>query len=64
MSDLSLQKASVFSQDTIGVKLAIAFGFLVSILICVSWLGLSTMGRINADLNEILDLRLHRLHTS
>jgi hypothetical protein len=61
MSDLSQQKAPVFGGDTVGIKLAIAFGFLVSILVCVSWLGLSRMGRINADLNEILDRRWARV---
>src|SRR3977135_400714 len=61
MSDLSQQKAPVVGGDTVGIKLASAFGFLVSILVCVSWLGLSRMGRINADLNEILDRRWARV---
>lgn len=38
---------------SIGIKLAIAFCFVVSILIVVGWLGLNRMGRINADLNDI-----------
>jgi PAS domain S-box-containing protein len=38
---------------SIGIKLAIAFSFVVSILIVVGWLGLNRMGRINADLNDI-----------
>ncbi len=41
------------SRISIGVRLAIAFTFLVSILIVVGWLGLSRMARINADLNDI-----------
>jgi PAS domain S-box-containing protein len=61
MSDLSQGQAPVFGGDTLGIKLAIAFGFLVSILIWVSWLGLSRMSRINADLNEILGRRWARV---
>jgi PAS domain S-box-containing protein len=38
---------------SIGVRLAIAFSFVVSILIVVGWLGLNRMARINADLNDI-----------
>jgi PAS domain S-box-containing protein len=38
---------------SIGVRLAVAFSFMVSILIVVGWLGLNRMARINADLNEI-----------
>ena len=41
------------SRISIGVRLAIAFTFLVSILIVVGWLGLSRMARVNADLNDI-----------
>ncbi len=41
------------NRSSIGVRLAIAFSFLVSILIVVGWLGLSRMDRINADLNDI-----------
>jgi two-component system cell cycle sensor histidine kinase/response regulator CckA len=41
------------SRISIGVRLASAFTFLVSILIVVGWLGLSRMARINADLNDI-----------
>jgi PAS domain S-box-containing protein len=38
---------------SIGVRLAMAFSFMVLILIVVGWLGLDRMARINADLNEI-----------
>src|SRR5690348_4575129 len=38
---------------SIGVRLALAFSFVVSILIVVGWLGLNRMARINADLNDI-----------
>src|ERR1700732_3577461 len=41
------------SRISIGIRLAIAFTFLVSILIVVGWLGLSRMARVNADLNDI-----------
>ena len=44
-------------KDSTGVKLGIAFGFLVVLLIGVGWLGLSRMGHLNADLNEILNRR-------
>ena len=45
------------SKHAIGIKLAIAFGLLLTILVSVGWLGLSRMRRINADLNEILNRR-------
>ena len=38
---------------SIGVRLAISFSFLISILIVVGWLGLNRMDRVNADLNDI-----------
>src|SRR6202049_199034 len=41
------------SRISIGVRLAIAFTFLVSILIVIGWVGLNRMARINADLNDI-----------
>src|SRR4029077_14474394 len=40
-------------RSSIGVRLAIAFSVVVSILIVVGWLGLNRMARINADLNDI-----------
>jgi PAS domain S-box-containing protein len=42
-------------RDSTRLKLEIAFGCLVTLLIGVGWLGLSRMGQINASLNEILD---------
>lgn len=39
----------------IGIRLGIAFGVLVSILIGIGWLGLSRMGKVNADLNSVFD---------
>jgi PAS domain S-box-containing protein len=41
-------------RTSIGIKLAVAFAFLVFILIGIGWLGLSRMGQINANLEEIL----------
>jgi two-component system, cell cycle sensor histidine kinase and response regulator CckA len=38
---------------SIGVRLALAFSFVVSILIVVGWLGLNRMAGINAELNDI-----------
>src|SRR5437588_10242971 len=38
---------------SIGVRLALAFSFVVSIRIVVGWFGLNRMARINADLNDI-----------
>jgi len=42
-------------KDSTGLKVEIAFGCLVALLIGVGWLGLSRMGQINASLNEILN---------
>jgi len=42
-------------KDSTGIKVEIAFGCLVALLVGVSWLGLSRMGQINASLNEILN---------
>lgn len=41
--------------DSTGLKVEIAFGCLIAMLIGVSWLGLSRMGQINAGLNNILN---------
>src|ERR1700674_2491484 len=48
-------------KDSTGVKLGIAFGFLVSLLVGVGWLGLSRMGQINADMNKLLNQRWAKL---
>jgi two-component system cell cycle sensor histidine kinase/response regulator CckA len=39
---------------SVGIKLGTAFGLLVSLLVGVGWLGLSRMGRTNADLNQLM----------
>src|SRR5713226_4709838 len=44
-------------KDSTGVKLGIAFGFLISLLIGVGWLGLSRLGQANSNLNEIFNQR-------
>jgi two-component system, cell cycle sensor histidine kinase and response regulator CckA len=41
------------SRISIGVRLAVAFTVVVTILIVIGWLGLDRMARINADLNDI-----------
>jgi PAS domain S-box-containing protein len=40
---------------SIGAKLAVAFGFLIIILVGVGWLGLSRMNQVDADLQDILN---------
>ncbi len=47
--------------DPTGVKLGIAFGFLISLLIGVGWLGLSRMGRINENVNNLFNQRWEKL---
>src|SRR5713101_6387641 len=48
-------------RDSTRLKLEIAFGCLVTLLIGVGWLGLSRMGQNNASLNEILDQEVVKL---
>ena len=51
-------------RNTIAVKLAMAFGLLVSILLGVGWLGLSRMGRLNNEHEEIIGKRWARVQLS
>jgi two-component system cell cycle sensor histidine kinase/response regulator CckA len=44
-------------RDSTGVKLGIAFGFLIALLIGVSWFGLSRMGQVNAEVSRLLNQR-------
>jgi hypothetical protein len=44
-------------KNSIALKLAIAFGLLVSILLGVGWLGLSRMGRLNDEHEGIVGKR-------
>ena len=51
------------SKDSTGLKVEIAFGCLVALLIGVGWLGLSRMGQINASTNRLFDERWEKLFT-
>ena len=42
---------------SIGLTLTISFGFLVCVLLGLGWLGLSRMGRIHADLEDLVTKR-------
>ena len=48
-------------KDTTGVKLGIAFGFLISLLIGVGWSGLSRMGHVNAEVSRLFNQRWAKL---
>jgi PAS domain S-box-containing protein len=48
-------------RDSTGLKLGIAFGCLVALLIGVGWLGLSRMGQMNASANRLFNERGQRL---
>ncbi len=50
--------------SSIGVKLGVAFGFLIALLIGVGWLGLSRMGLMNADLNRLFQQQQQKLEAS
>ena len=47
----------VMRNRNIGIRLGVAFGFLIAVLIGVGWLGLNRMGQANADLERILNHR-------
>jgi two-component system cell cycle sensor histidine kinase/response regulator CckA len=48
-------------RDSIGIKLGVAFGFLIAILMGVAWLGLRQMGQVKADWDQILNQGLTKL---
>src|SRR5579864_3640613 len=48
-------KVELAIRHRVAVTLSIAFTFLIIILIGIGWLGLSRMGRIDTELNEIFD---------
>jgi two-component system cell cycle sensor histidine kinase/response regulator CckA len=50
-------------KDSTGLKVEIAFGCLVALLIGVGWLGLSRMGQINASTNHLFNERWERFYT-
>ena len=52
------------SRDSTGLKVEIAFGCLVALLIGVGWLGLSRMGQINASANRLFNERWEKLYST
>jgi two-component system cell cycle sensor histidine kinase/response regulator CckA len=48
-------------KDSTGVKLGIAFGFLISLLMGVGWYGLSRMGQVNAEVSRLFNQRWEKL---
>jgi PAS domain S-box-containing protein len=58
------QEAGAVRRDSSGLKLEIAFGCLIALLIGVGWLGLSRMGQINASTNRLFDERWERLYAA
>jgi two-component system cell cycle sensor histidine kinase/response regulator CckA len=51
-------------RDSTGLKVEIAFGCLVVLLIGVGWLGLSRMGQINASANRLFDERWEKMYVT
>jgi two-component system cell cycle sensor histidine kinase/response regulator CckA len=51
-------------RDSTGLKVEIAFGCLVVLLIGVSWLGMSRMGQLNASTNHLFDERWQKLYAT
>ena len=54
----------VMTSRQIGLRLGIAFGLLVAILIGIGYLGLSRMNQINANLNDVIGRQWTTLHLS
>jgi len=50
----------MLNNQSVGLRLAIAFSFLIAVLIGVGWLGLNRMGRINGELERTV---MHRWST-
>jgi len=48
-------------KDSTGVKLGIAFGFLIALLIGVGWFGLSRMGQVNAEVSRLFNQRWEKV---
>src|SRR5882762_5315750 len=48
-------------KDSTGLKLGIAFGFLISLLLGVGWYGLSRMGQVNAEVSRLFNQRWEKL---
>jgi two-component system cell cycle sensor histidine kinase/response regulator CckA len=51
-------------KDSTGLKVEIAFGCLVALLVGVGWLGLSRMGQINASANRLFNERWEKLYST
>ena len=51
-------------KSSAGMKLGVAFGLLIAVLIGVGWLGLSRMKQVNAGVNAILNQDLVKLELS
>jgi hypothetical protein len=54
-------EARAMKKDSTGVKLGIAFGFLIALLIGVGWFGLSRMGQVNAEVSRLFNQRWEKL---
>src|SRR3954471_21684839 len=50
--------------NRVSLKLGIAFGALIAILVGVGWLGLDRMAKMNAEIQEITDRRWQRVQLS
>jgi two-component system cell cycle sensor histidine kinase/response regulator CckA len=48
-------------KDSTGVKLGIAFGFPIALLLVVGWYGLSRMGQVNAEMSRLFNQRWEKL---
>jgi two-component system cell cycle sensor histidine kinase/response regulator CckA len=48
-------------KDSTGVKLGIAFGVLISLLVGVGWLGLSRMDQMNSDVSNLFNQRWEKV---
>src|SRR5258706_6060744 len=54
----------MLKNQSIGLKLGIAFSSLIAVLIGVGWLGLNRMGQINSDIDRIVISRWNTVQLS
>jgi two-component system, cell cycle sensor histidine kinase and response regulator CckA len=54
--------AGAVIRNPVAITLSLAFAFLIAILMGIGWLGLSRMGRVNNDLNEIFEKHWAKVH--
>ncbi len=47
----------VTRNQNVGIRLGVAFSFLIAVLVSIGWLGLNRMGQVNANLEKILKQR-------